>query len=245
MIRLYHGYISLKMQPTKHGNNLNQRKTCYGLCQCRELSFLCMVIPPGQPNDSCCHHLTGTPLKVQAAFLPCITLDTCSAYRVAMSGPGVAHEWPMGLQSGPNWSALLHLLHLPDSKQLSWPQRLSTLAQIVLTSLSRANAKSEGRCTDVPHVLRTKIKCKAPTIGSTDINWYQLPFLRPHITLNSLLGGWSSQHRWRMCGAQLKMLAPTHLPHRWPSKRRSLEALWGAVTNRHKRRKKIPVGPLG
>ena len=170
MIRLYHGYISLKMQPTKHGNNLNQRKTCYGLCQCRELSFLCMVIPPGQPNDSCCHHLTGTPLKVQAAFLPCITLDTCSAYRVAMSGPWVAHEWPMGLQSGPNWSALLHLLHLPDSKQLSWPQRLSTLAQIVLTSLSRARAKSEGRCTDVPHVLRTKIKCKAPTIGSTDIN---------------------------------------------------------------------------
>ena len=48
----------------------------------------------------------------------------------------------------------------------------------------------------------------------------------------------SSQHRWRMCGAQLKMLAPTHLPHRCPSKRRSLEALWGAVTNRHKRRKK-------
>jgi hypothetical protein len=133
-----------------------------------------MVIPPGQPNDSCCHHLTGTPLKVQAAFLPCITLDTCSAYRVAMSGSWVAHEWPMGLQSGPNWSALLHLLHLPDSKQLSWPQRLSTLAQIVLTSLSRANAKSEGRCTACP-ANKNKVQS-----SNHWIHRYQLPFLNDH-----------------------------------------------------------------
>ena len=51
-----------------------------------------------------------------------------------------------------------------------------------------------------------------------------------------------------MCGAQLKMLAPTHLSHRWPSKRRSLEALWGKDRFSHlktQRGKKIPVGPLG
>ena len=232
MIRLYHGYISLKRRPTKHGNNLNQRKTCYGLCQCRELSFLSMVIPPGQPNDSCCHHLTGTPLKVQAAFLPCITLDTCSAYKI---------EWPWVAHGSAYKVVIVHGRYSTSLARFD----TAVLASAPWRRLTCRHPWAEPMLPreDVPHVLRTKIKCKAPTIGQ--IHWYQLIFIAfskwPHITLNSLLGGWSSQHRWRMCGAQLKMLAPTHLPHRWPSKRRSLEALWGAVTNRHKRRKKYPL----
>lgn len=169
MIRLYHGYISLKRQPTKHGKQLD---TTNG------------KLATGSANVGSCpfcrwsSHLVSQMTPVVTTWLARLSRCRRPSFHASLwtpaqhiEWPWVAHGWPM---SGP-WVCKVvltgrhYFTYFTCQIRNSCPGLSASAPWRRLCWHPWAEPMLNPR-EDVPHVLRTKIKCKAPTIGSTDIN---------------------------------------------------------------------------